>query len=421
MADPLYYIDPGLGDFEALVLAEKALDSGLGIQLDRSAFFPGGGGQPEDRGTLEGVPVTGFSERDGTVLHLVDEARWRAVFPESAAGATVRCRIDETRRQDYREQHTGQHVVSACLKRLYRIDTHSVHFGEETTTIETSVESLPEGCIPAVEEEANRIIEQNPRVEVFSVEEKDLPVYELRRTPDLTGPLRVVRIPGIDTAACCGVHLESLAPLGLVKITGEERIRGRVRIHMVCGGRAAADYSKKTEILRRLRSLLTCGEDRVVESVEALLDEGRSRKKLIGELRGEIFRSLAEALWQTSPRHSFAPDREVPLIITEIPGFLAEDLAGFVAPCLERGPAFVVAAGSPPDPEGTGKISWIAAHNLGPEPDLKKLLSDITAAAKGKGGGGPARFQGAFPGRENYESFICALQERLGTPDRQNR
>jgi alanyl-tRNA synthetase len=424
MSEPLYHCAPFLLQFEARVLAEKPMGGRLGILLDRSAFFPGGGGQPEDRGTIEEVPVTGYAAEAEAVYHLVDLGAWRRVFPDTAECTLVRCRVEGGRRADYREQHTGQHLVSACLKNLFGVDTLSVHFGEETAAIETSATSLPEGWLPAVEAEANRLIAEDLPVEAFTVEEKDLPAYKFRRTPDMTGPLRVVRIPGIDTAACCGVHLGSLASLRLVKILGEERIRGRVRIHMITGGRVVADYSKKKEILGRLQALLTCGEDRIAESVEALLAEGRSRKKLIGELRGEIFRRRAAELWETAPRIAVGAGGEAAFIITDISEAAAEEIFDFITCCLEPGPAFAVVSDSVPDSEGAKKVSWTAAHNLGPGPgretglDLKALLPGLIAAAGGKGGGGPARFQGAFPGRENYDSFLAALSGRLPGPGR---
>ena len=227
-------------------------------------FFPGGGGQPGDGGTLDGFPVESFSVEGEDILHLVDGRFWKERSAE--AGSRVSGLIDGKRRRFYREQHTGQHLLSACLKNLLDADTVSVHFGEEGTTIEISSASLPEGGLSRVEEEANRLIAKNLPVETFWINAEDLPKYKLRRTPSVEGRLRIVRIEGVDTSACCGVHLLSLGSLGFVKILGEERIRGRLRLRTTSGRLLLEDYAGKTLVLERLKALFTCGEAAIEEA-----------------------------------------------------------------------------------------------------------------------------------------------------------
>jgi len=411
--DFLFYREPETLEFEAEILEERPAGDRFGLVLSRSAFFPGGGGQPEDGGTLDGVPVVGFSVDGEDVVHLVEAERWKA--RPAGAGKSVSGRVDGRRRAHYREQHTGQHLVSACLKNVLDLDTVSVHFGEDSTTIEISSPSVPEGGLARVEAEANRLIAGNPRVETFWIDEAELPKYELRRTPSVSGRLRIVRVEGIDTSACCGVHLSSLGTLGFVKMLGEERIRGRVRIRLTTGSALLEDYGRKAAVIERLKVLFTCGEREMTDAASRLLEDSRELRRKISEQRKELYGFRVRELALSAPRLPLSSGGSATFLAETIPSVLQDALSDFVSRALDLPDTFVAVASE--DPAGT-KVSWIVAHNLDvkavPETDLGKLLRPLVNASGGRGGGTAARWQGGFPSARDWEAFLADLRTAAG-------
>ena len=404
-----FYEDPDLLDFEAEVLEERGRDGRTELVLSRTAFFPGGGGQPEDFGTLDGIRVQGFLLEGEELFHLVDERLWRE--RPAGAGSRVSGRVDGTRRAFYREQHTAQHLLSACLKTLLDADTVSVHFGETSTTIEVASSALPEAGLREVEEEANRLIARNLKVETFWIAEEDLPNYRLRRTPAVAGRLRIVRVEGVDTSACCGVHLPSLGSLGFAKILGEERIRGRVRLRATAGRLLLGDYTGKVSAVERLKTLFTCGEEDLEEAAQRLLDEQKKLRRKSGDQRRELFGFRVRELLAGAPRFPLSSGGAAALLLSEQAE--AEELSDFVSAAL-LSPGLAVCAASPSD----GRVSWVVAHNLDvraePGLDLKRLLPPLLAERDGKGGGSSSRFQGGFVSREEWGAFLVSLKRALG-------
>ncbi len=411
--DFLFYREPRLLEFEAEILEERPVGDLLGLVLSRTAFFPGGGGQPEDGGTLDGVPIAGFSVEGEDVLHLVEAERWKA--GPAGEGRSVSGRVDGRRSAHYREQHTGQHLVSACLKNLLDLDTVSVHFGEDSTTIEISSPSVPEGGLARVEAEANRLIAGNPPVETFWIDEADLPKYRLRRTPSVSGRLRIVRIEGIDTSACCGVHLPSLGPLGFVKILGEEKIRGRVRIRLAAGRALLEDYGRKAALIERLKALFTCGEAEMADAASRLFEDTRELRRKISEQRKELYGFRVRELAASAPRFPLSSGGSAAFLAEVLPPGASDALSDFVSRALDL-PGTLVAAVSE-DPAGA-KASWIVAHNLDaktfPETDLGKLLRPLVNSRGGRGGGTAVRWQGGFPSVREWEAFLGDLRTAAG-------
>ncbi|MBN2657787.1 MAG: alanyl-tRNA editing protein [Spirochaetales bacterium] len=279
MTDKLFYDDPYLFNFNGTLIS-AAEENGLWkLELDRTAFYPEGGGQPADRGTLGGQDVIDVQKADGRVFHYVKE---------KPSGVELEAYVDREFRMDYMQQHTGQHILSAVLKRVAGAATVAVHQAEDYTSIEIDHREFPSETIELIEEETNRLVCANHPV--YSYLNGDIPIslFPLRRETKYTEGVRLVQIggeslehrsealeeaseilagdfkafsPGIkDLAACGGVHLRRTGEVGLIKFRKQEKVRGRLRLFWLIGNRAYRDY--------RIKSLLT---DKIGEALSVPL------------------------------------------------------------------------------------------------------------------------------------------------------
>ena len=308
MSELLYYEDPYRFSFDARVLSCRQGPKGWQAVLDRTAFYPGGGGQPADRGTLAGRNVIAMEEHGDEVVHVLDG---------EPVGVEVHGEVDAARRLDFMAQHTGEHLLSQCLLAAGNLATVSVHFGDETTTIEVAAEAVPEAVLADAERRANAIVRENRAVRTRELDREEALRLPLRRKPPEGERLRIVEIEGCDRAACGGVHVASTGAIALVKIAGVERIRGRVRIHALMGDRAVADYGQKLALSQALGRLLTCGERDIVLRVGDLVESERGLARELRQVRvAQAIPAAAEAVaagralppGPTGPRACSCPD-----------------------------------------------------------------------------------------------------------------
>ena len=218
MTERLYYTDAYRFAFDARVLSARRGPKGWETAIDRTCFYPGGGGQPADRGTLAGRSLVAIEERGDEVVHVLDG---------EPSGVEVHGEIDAARRLDFMAQHTGEHLLSRCLLAAGNLPTVSVHFGDETATIEVTADEVPGTVLADAERRANAIARENRKVSTREMDREEALKLSLRRKPPEGERLRIVEIDGCDMAACGGIHVASTGSIAPVKITGVERIRGR--------------------------------------------------------------------------------------------------------------------------------------------------------------------------------------------------
>jgi alanyl-tRNA synthetase len=390
----LYHARPDLFEFDAAAEDCRPEGPGFGVVLDRTCFYPGGGGQPEDRGTLNGVPVTGMRERDGEITHLT-----AAPLPKGPVHGS----LDRERRLDFMAQHTGQHILSGALLEAAGLETVSVHFGEETTAVEIDAAAIPEEKLRAAEDAANRVIKENRRVIVHEASPEEAARFPLRKPPPDEKRIRVVEIEGFDWSACGGVHVSSTGEVFLIKIVSLEKIRGRLRVHAMIGRRALIDYERKTAALQGLARTLTCGEAEVPALVEKLAAETRAQAKEIQRLRVEQARSAA--------REAVAGARRIGSLLFAsaiFDGSGPEALSAFVSAVLSEPGRFAAAANT-----GAEGFQWAAAHSIKDGPDLTALLAPLLSEPGVKGGGKPNRMQGSGKDGETAAAFLRRIEEKL--------
>ncbi len=294
MTEKLYYTDVTCKDFTAHVEAQEQTSQGPAVRLDRTAFYPTSGGQNHDVGTLNGITVREvWSDAGGNIWHLLER-------PLDAA--TVQGSIDWSVRFDHMQQHTGQHLLSAAFMRLLEANTLSVHMGATINTVDLDLPQLSWEEAFRVEEEVNRIIQENRRVSVQLVGEESLADFNLRREPQVTGVIRIVQVEGYDASPCGGTHTPFTGQIGLLKLTAIERYKGGVRVTFLCGTRALRDYRRALQILQQLGTQLTVGADEFSEAVGRLLEETRTLRRTQQQTLQSLATLEAERLWLTAPQ-----------------------------------------------------------------------------------------------------------------------
>jgi len=281
----LYYEDAFMRTFDASVLACEAAKGGWSVVLDRTAFYPEGGGQPADHGILGGVRVLDVHERDGVITHTCDGPL--------TVGETVTGEIDWARRFDHMQQHSGEHIVSGMLCSTYHCDNTGFHLGTDTVIIDYNADISWEG-VQEIERRANQYIwEDHPFVTLWPTAE-ELKALPYRSKKELTGAVRIASFPGADMCACCGTHVSHSGQVGLVKFLSCQKFRDGVRLELLCGKRAADYLSacwEQSLLIGQALSVKPRDTFAAVERMQRELNETRARCAALEE---ESFARTAE-------------------------------------------------------------------------------------------------------------------------------
>ncbi len=291
MTRKIYYENPYQTEFKAVVVGQKQRDDVWQVELDQTCFYPGGGGQPADSGWLQDIPVLKVHPENGKIYHLLDRR---------IAGETVEGRIDARRRRDAMQQHSGQHLISACLQKIGDYPTVSVHFGEKTTAIEVDAGDISREKLLEAEELANSIIEKNLKIRAHWASPDELNRFPLRRRPPEKEKIRVIEIEDFDFSACGGTHLSNTGEIRLIKWTRKEKIRNRWRLHFKIGDRALGDYRERVEILRDLSGMLSCSPDEMPAQVAKLQQTLKAQIRELKSIRKENIAYKARQLLNTA-------------------------------------------------------------------------------------------------------------------------
>ncbi len=394
MTERLYYRDCFLREFEARVVRAEPADAGRArVWLNQTAFYPTSGGQPNDLGTLDSIPVEDVLDEGGEIVHLLERA---------PASERVRGVIDWTRRFDHMQQHTGQHLLSAAFVSLFKFPTVSFHLGRDLCTIDLATPSLGRRQADAAEDLANQIIFEDHPVHIRFPTETELAQAGLRRPPDQPGEVRVIEIEGFDRCPCGGTHVARTGQIGLILCRGVEKVKQGVRIEFVCGGRAVrtarADYSSLSEAAR----LLTTGPSELPNVIRKQFDERRAAERQRQHLLEQLAEYEARALLVEAE-----PLGERRLISRLLPeadsGYLR-----LLAARLVKEPGVQVALANRLQP-----AALVLAQTRGLGSDMNALLREVLQQHGGKGGGSRDFAQGAVPDRNQAEPALAAAAGRL--------
>ena len=363
----LYYDDARLMAFEAEVVERRDHEGLPAYVLDRTAFYPESGGQPWDKGTLDGLEVVKVLELDGAVLH---------VLKGEIAGPRVRGLVDWPTRFDHMQQHTGQHVLSQAFWEVLKGETLSFHLGPEVSTLEIGLRTVTEADADRVEDRANAIVWEDREVKAYFVPEERIDEVPLRRPPKKHGLLRVVEVDGFDFSACGGTHCRRTGEIGTIRLGAIEKIRGNLRFEFLCGERALRDARDKDRTVRKLAASFSCSADEVGPQIEKLRAESKATKKQARRLEERLAVFEAREIVERAP----GP------VISGVLDDKTPDEARFLALNISRAGSFAVVYGTRSAIQGHLVLARSDALNV----DLRKAVPVVGEVVPVKGGGGPS-------------------------------
>ncbi|WP_456276795.1 alanyl-tRNA editing protein [Bacillus sp. AK128] len=278
----LYYQDAYITEFTANVISQNQDEAGNWyVILNQTAFYPTGGGQPNDMGFLNSSPVLNVEEVNGEIRHYLN------LRMENHQG-TIKGRVDWNRRYDHMQQHAGQHILSAAFVEVTGYETVSFHLGKDILTIDLDTEELSLEEVEKVEELANAIILENRRIEIKWVTEGEIEQYPLRKKTSVTENIRLVIIPDFDYNGCGGTHPISTGEVASIKILDWERQKSKTRVQFVCGNRVRKQLHQKNQVLKEVGKMISSSEQLMVETIQNLLLRNGELDRTIKEMKDKL-------------------------------------------------------------------------------------------------------------------------------------
>ena len=356
----LFYADTHLAAFSATVVDCFEGKNGFEIELDQTAFYPEGGGQAADKGTLNGIEVLHVHEEVERVLH-------RMAQPLTV-GETVQGRIDYAHRFDLMQQHTGEHIVSGIINSRYGWHNVGFHMGWESITIDFDG-VIPAEDLPELERLANEAIYRNIPLHIWTPSPEELPDVFYRTKRALPWPVRIVEVPGYDSCACCGLHVERTGEIGLIKLFSCVKFRSGVRIEMLCGKRAFDFLSRNYEQNRLVSGAFSAKILETGAAAARMNELLETQKRRIAELETQSYRVLAARCAGKGDTLVIAEDLDT-VGVRKLADLIADSCGGTAA----------VFSGS------EGAMSYCLIKKGG---DLRAFNKEMTSALDGRGGGKP--------------------------------
>ena len=377
----LYYQDPNMREFTAQVIGCEPTEGGYWVVLDQTAFYPEGGGQACDLGTLNEIPVLDVQERDERIVHLCQAPL--------AVGSLVEGHIQWERRFDLMQQHTGEHIISGIIHRLFGYSNCGFHVGDHVMEVDFDGPIDPE-TLAKIEWEANEAVWQDIPLKCWIPSPEELPSVRYRTKRELPWPVRIVEVPGYDSCACCGVHVSTTGQVGLIKILSCVKFHQGIRMELVCGQRAL-DYMRRVYEQNRLVSQTFSAQ---------ILETADAAKRISEQLAAEKFRASGlQKRLNTAIAAQYASRGNVLHFEPDLTSAGVRELADAIASVC--GGWAAVYSGD--DESGYG-LCIITTQG-----DLRPLGAEATKALNGRGGGKPNCFQGSFKTtRAEIEQFFKA-------------
>lgn len=366
----LFYRDEYAREFDAEVISCQKGKKGYEVALSDTAFYPEGGGQPADRGTLGQVNVLDVKRRNGEILHITDAPL--------EPGMTVHGVLDWERRFDHMQQHSGEHILSGVVHAQFGYDNVGFHMNDEVVTVDFNGPITWEEAME-LEDKVNAYIWTDAESRELYPSEEELKAMDYRSKIELKGKVRLVEYPGADLCACCGTHVAHTGEIGLMKILSVSRHKDGVRMEMLFGGRAMKDYDRKHLLNTEFSCRLSAKPYETGEALQRVLDEMNAMK----------FRMQAMNERYYAMRATSIPVGE-PVIFFNEPGMSMVEIRKFCDYLISTGKVKTAMIISPKDKESVNYVMGSADLNMR---DVGKLLNE---GLHGRGGGRPEMVQGSF-------------------------
>ena len=392
----LYYIDAYTKDFTTKIIKQDFdKEDNLYVVLNETAFYPTGGGQPYDTGTLNGTLVTNVEEVNGEIRHFI---------AEQLETAEVECKINWERRFDHMQQHAAQHILSAAFWDHFNIPTIGFHLGKETVTIDLETENLPAETIEKAVQIANNIVFENHPIRIQWMNLEEAKTLPLRKEPTLTENIRVVIIENFDYNGCGGTHPRRTGEVGLIQVLNWERNKGGIRLTFIAGWRTLKLMGQQQQIMKDVSKQLNSSETDIPAKVAQLLISQKENEKAIQTMNEKLlFAEANELLQQPAEIHAGF------LISKVFTNRSMQEVAKLSAIIIEQQEHaityFVI--------ENDDKLQCILACGKTVTLDMNALLKDALPAIEGKGGGNKKSARGGGKAIMSSDEFLHQLISSL--------
>lgn len=361
MTEKIYYKDAYIKTFDATVLKCEKENDTYKVILDKTAFFPEGGGQGSDVGRIGDAKVFNVLETIDGIIHYCDKE----------VMGKVSCEIDFKKRFDKMQNHTGEHIVSGIVSSLYNAKNVGFHLNNEIVTMDYDIMLTPY-MVSVIEEKANEAVYNNLPINCYFPSEDELEKLEFRSKSEIKDEIRIVDIKGLDLCACCAPHTKNTGEVGIIKIVDVMSHRGGARVTLLCGERAFKHYKENFENVRKISKLLSSKQSEISNACERLIDENADLKHKIGKCELSLAKTIADGIQNTDKSIVLKADMS-PDSIRELVNLCVEKTTKFV--CVMNENRYVI---------GSKTIN------------LRELAKDLNSALDGKGGGTERMIQGTF-------------------------
>ena len=365
----LFYRDPYIRSFSATVVSCIEHKGAWLTVLDDTAFYPEGGGQEADHGTINGIEVFDVHRKDGKIVHYMKEP--------VEAGMDLECRIDWDRRFDHMQNHTGEHIVSGLIHREFGYDNVGFHMGKEIIQIDFNG-PLTWDDLMGIELKANQIVMNDVPLHIWCPDKEELDQIDFRSKKELNGTVRLVEVAEADLCACCGTHVASTGEIGLIKILSVAKYKNGVRVEMVSGNRALNLMRKVYNNNRAISASLSAEMLKTAEAVEKTKQESQKKDQLIGSLQSQL---LEYRLASFETDQDFLLDEEENMdrvAMIHMAGRMLDEKRAEVAAVLSK--------------QMDGYAYFICSKTV----NLAALSKQLNTQLNGRGGGRPDNIQGFF-------------------------
>ncbi|WP_374055470.1 DHHA1 domain-containing protein [Rossellomorea sp. FM04394] len=393
-----YYQDAYTKTFQTSIQDQRQDEQGgWYVVLEETAFYPTGGGQPHDTGTLNHHRVFNVEEVNGEIRHYIEE-------PFADISGDVNGQIDWDRRFDHMQQHAGQHILSAAFVETFQYETISFHLGKEMLTIDLDVMDITESEALEAEALANRVIQESRLIETKWITEAELSHYPLRKQPTVTDDIRLVIIPDFDYNGCGGTHPRSTSEVGAIKILDWEKHKGHIRLQFVCGNRVLEQLHRKHGLLRELTGVLQAPEESMIPAVGRLMAKQKDQERALEGLKEVLLTYEAEGLLgegtlqegHTLIKKAYAgrPIQELQKIAQHIVSKREDMLVLLVV-------------------QNDQKLQLVAAKGSSPSVNLREIAHKVFPMINGKGGGKESFVQGGGEALMSKEELLETLVKQI--------
>ena len=387
MTEKLFYVDSHMITFSAVVEACENKGDYFEAVLDRTAFFPEGGGQYADTGVIDGVKVLDVHEKEGIIYHKVESPL--------EVGKTVEGTLDWDERFSKMQNHSGEHIVSGLVHGMFGYDNVGFHMGKDAITMDFNG-VLTKDDLKVIEKKANEAVVKNFDIEILYPTAEDLKDIVYRSKIEIEGQVRIVKFPGYDVCACCAPHAKKTGEIGLIKLIGLQNYKGGVRVSMLCGFRAMEDYNEKAESVKAISIMLSAKENEVAQEVAKLKEELQTQKNKVADMQKMLLQYKANEIKENQDL--------VMVFDSELDGNNPRELMNMI---LDKNTE-VAAVFAGDDQSGYRYV--MGSRTM----DVRPFAKELNSMFQGRGGGKPEMVQGSlYGGEERIREALTACKEKV--------